>query len=87
MTAPKPLRKTILDPATGKKQTGTLMDVVKAEEPFVKLFLANGVSIQIKPSISEVLLLDEPGQDGKPAYNFTINMALNVLDPNDEEGN
>lgn len=84
MTAPKPLRKTIIDSTTGRKQTGSLMDVVKAEEPFVRLLLANGVSIQIKPSITEVLLLDELGKDGKPVYNFTIGMAVNVLDPNDE---
>jgi len=72
------IRKTVIDPASGKEQTGTVIDIVSANEPMVSLKLSNGTEIRIKHSITEVVLLDEKDPNGEPVYNFSANMNIQV---------
>ncbi|MCY4326864.1 MAG: hypothetical protein OXC53_04690 [Rhodobacteraceae bacterium] len=76
-----PIKKTIPNPATGKKQTGTVMDIVSSSEPMMALKLANGTEFRIKNSITEVLLLDEKDPNGEPIYTFSAQMNVQVYPP------
>ena len=76
-----PIRKTVIDHVTKKKQAGTVVDIVSANEPMMALELADGTKLRIKNSITEVLLLDEKDQRGEPIYNFSAQMNVQVYPP------
>ncbi|MCY4238205.1 MAG: hypothetical protein OXC54_10205 [Rhodospirillaceae bacterium] len=76
-----PIRKTVNDPVTNKEQTGTVVDIVSANEPMMALKLADGTELRIKNSIMEVLLLDEKDRNGEPIYNFSAQMNVQVYPP------
>ena len=63
---------------TGEESEGTLMKIVEAEEPFSRIVLDNGTEIEAKMATSQVVLLDNPGPDGKPQYNITSHMIMNI---------
>lgn len=63
---------------TGEESEGTLMEIVEAKEPFSRIVLANGTEIEAKMVTSQVVLLDNPGPDGKPQYNITSHMIMNI---------
>jgi len=84
-TAIMPMKKTFKDPLTGEEQTGTVVDIVSANEPMIALELANGTELRIKNSITEVLLLDEKDQNGGPIYNFSAQMNVQVYPPEKAE--
>ncbi len=74
------IRKTIVNPDTQKKQTGTVIDIVSANEPMISLTLSDGTVLRIKNSITEVLLLDNEGKDqnGDPIYQLSAQMNIQV---------
>jgi len=76
-----PIRKTVTDPVTKKKQTGTVMDIVSASEPMTALELAAGTKLRIKNSITEVLLLDKKDPNGETVYNISAQMNVQVYQP------
>ncbi len=78
------IRRKVLDPITGKERDGTVIEVTAAQEPSSKLTLENGTIITIKHTITEIVLLDQKGPDGKPIYNFTANATVNIY-PSDND--
>ena len=75
------IRKNVPHPETGKPQPGTVVDVVEAKEPTTHLKLADGTIIRLRLVIVEAVRLDDPGPDGKTAYNFTTQMVVKIHHP------
>ena len=74
----KTRRVKVKDARTGKIVEGTVVDIVETKEPFSHVELADGAEIRIRLAVSEVIRLDTPDKDGKPQYNVTSQMIMNV---------
>ena len=63
---------------TGEESEGTLMEIVETKEPFTRIVLGNGTEIEARMATTQIVMLDEPGPDGKPQYNITSQMIVIV---------
>ncbi len=79
-----PIRKTVDGP--DGQQGATVMDIVLANEPITSLRLKDGTEIRIKYSATEVLKLDDTDEDGKPIYNFSGNMNVQIYPAGETQG-
>ena len=77
-------RRTRSHPQTKKQQSGTVLEIVESSEPLMRLKLEDGTLIRLKVSVLEIMLMDDPGQDGKPAYDLNVNVAANIVPPEDQ---
>ena len=78
------IRKTRTDPATGKTQAGTLLEIVEAVEPVTRLTLEDGTIIRVRLTVTEVMRLDEPDPQGKPTYGMDNQIAITIIPPEDQ---
>ena len=74
----RPKRVKTRNSITGEESEGTLMEIVETKEPFTRIVLANGTEIEARIVTAQVIMLDEPGPDGKPQYNITSQIIMNV---------
>jgi hypothetical protein len=65
-------------------QNGTVLDVVESSEPMARLKLEDGTLVRIKISVIEVMRMDEPGADGKPAYDINASLAATFVSPEEQ---
>ena len=77
-------RKSSSNPQTGEPATGTVLDVVESIEPMIRLKLEDGTLVRMKISVIEVMRMDEPGADGKPAYNLNAQINAIFVPPEDQ---
>ena len=77
-------RKTRPHPQTGEKQSGTVLEVVESSEPLIRLKLEDGTLVRLKVSVLEIMLMDNPGPDGKPHYDINASLAANIIPPGDQ---
>ena len=77
------IRRSFVDPQTGQQKWGTSIEIADAREPVTQIVLADGAVARLKLVVLEVLLMDEPGADGKPAYNFNTQLVANIHQPED----
>ncbi len=80
------IRTKVRDEETGQEKDGTVVQIVSAKEPFQEIELEDGTVIRIRQTVTEAVRLDEPGPDGGPSYNFSMNATVNVYPP-DSAGN
>lgn len=59
-------------------QEGTVQEIVEVKEPFSRIVLSNGTEIEARLATSQVVLLDEPDQNGMPQYTVTSQMIVNI---------
>ena len=58
------------------------VEVVKVDEPFMRVDLADGTKISVRNTIARVVRLkNQWSKDGSPIYTITFNATVNV-DPN-----
>ena len=77
-------RKSSVNPQTGEASSGTVLDVVEAIEPMIRLKLEDGTLVRMKISVIEVMRMDKPGADGKPEYNLNAQMNATFVPPEDQ---
>lgn len=77
-------RKTRPHPQTGQQQKGTVLEIVDSTEPVTRLKLEDGTLVRLKISVVEIMLMDDPGPDGKPAYELNANLAANFVSPGEQ---
>ena len=77
-------RKSAPHPQTGEPQNGTVLDILEASEPTIRLRLEDGTLVRIKVSVHEVMRMDEPGSDGKPAFSVNANLTATFVPPEDQ---
>jgi hypothetical protein len=78
------IRKAIVNQETGEKQTGTVLEIVDAKEPTTQVTLEDGTIIRFRMTVAEILRLDEPGPDGKPAYQFNTQVTTIIHHPEEQ---
>ncbi len=74
-------RKSRPHPQTGELQNGTVLEVVDSSEPMIRLKLEDGTLVRMKISIIEIMRMDEPGTDGKTAYDINASLAATFVSP------
>ena len=72
-------RKSRPHPETGESQSGTVLEIVDSSEPMIRLKLEDGTLVRMKVSVIEVMRMDEPGADGKTAYNVNANLSATFV--------
>ena len=77
-------RKSSPNPQTGESDIGTVLDVVESIEPMIRLKLEDGTLVRIKISVIEVMRMDKPNADGKPAYSLNAQMNATFVPPEDQ---
>ena len=77
-------RRKYTDPTTGQSGIGSVLDIVESSEPVARLKLEDGTRVRIKVSIIEIMKRDEPGPDGKPAYDINAQLTANFVLPEDQ---
>ena len=77
-------RKTRPHPQTGEQQSGTVLEVVESREPLSRLKLEDGTLVQLKVSVLEVMLMDDPDPDGKPRYDINASLTANFVPPGEQ---
>ncbi len=77
-------RKKRAHPQTGAMERGTVLDVVESSEPVTRLKLEDGTLVRLKISVIEIMRMDEPGADGKPAYELNANLTANFVSPEEQ---
>ena len=77
-------RKTRPHPQTGEQQSGTILEIVESSEPLTRLKLEDGTLVQLKVSVLEIILMDDPGPDGKPRYDINASLAANIVPPGEQ---
>ena len=50
----------------------------------MRLKLEDGTMIRLKVSVLEIMLMDDPGPDGKPHYDINATLAANIAPPEDQ---
>ena len=77
------IKKRVSDPQNpANKIFGTVVKVVKAEEPHSYVHLEDGTVLTSKNSILEVIRIDDRWDDhGQPIYNITQSASLIVTAP------
>ena len=75
------IRKRILVPNIDEPKWGTSIEITDAREPVSQITLADGAVARLKLVVLEVLLLDDPGPDGKPSYHFNTQLVANIHHP------
>ena len=51
-----------------EKKLGESVKIIKQDEPWSEYSLEDGTIIRIKQTMLQIVKLDEPGPDGRPAY-------------------
>ena len=59
------------------------MDVADADEPTGSFKLTDGTLIKVRLVMSEVIKFDELGPDGRPQFNFNVQVVTNVHLPDE----
>ena len=77
-------RKTRSHPLTGEQQKGTVLEIVDSTEPVTRLKLEDGTLVRLKISVVEIMLMDDPGPDGKPAYELNASLSANFVPPEEQ---
>ena len=77
-------RKTRPHPQTGEQQSGTVLEIAESSEPVTRLKLEDGTLVRLKISVVEIMLMDDPGPDGKPAYELNASLAANFVPPGEQ---
>lgn len=77
-------RKNRPQPQTGEMQSGTVLDIVESSEPVARLKLEDGTLVRLKISVIEVMRMDQPGANGKPAYELNANLTANFVPPEEQ---
>ena len=77
-------RKTRPHPQTGEQQNGTVLEIVESSEPVMRLKLEDGTLVRLKMSVVEIILMDDPGPNGKPAYEVNANLAAIFVPPGEQ---
>ncbi|MCY4149584.1 MAG: hypothetical protein OXF73_09625 [Gammaproteobacteria bacterium] len=70
---------------TGEPETGTVLDIVEASEPVIRLRLEDGTLVRIKQSILEVMRMDRKNEKGEDVYNFEGSMTIRVIPVEEQE--
>ena len=78
-------RKNFPHPETGDLQAGTVLEIVEAHEPIIRLTLEDGTLVRIKVAINEIARLDQFLPDGKPNFVVNANLNANFIPPEDQE--
>ena len=60
------------------------MEIVESSEPLIRLKLEDGTLVRLKVSVLEIMLMDDPGPDGKQAYDINASLAANVVPPGEQ---
>ena len=77
-------RKTRPHPQTGEQQSGTVLEIVESSEPLTRLKLEDGTLVRLKVSVLEIILMDDPGTDGKAHYDINASLAANIIPPGEQ---
>ena len=78
-------RKNFPHPETKDLQAGTVLEIVEAHEPMIRLTLEDGTLVRVKVSVNEIARLDQLLPDGKPNFIVNANLAANFIPPEDQE--
>ena len=83
MVESRSVMKRVPDPDDPTRLTdGTVVKIVKAEEPFAYVHLDDGTIVSTKMTILEAIRIDGRwDQQGQPIYSFTQNVSLTVAAP------
>ncbi len=74
-----PFRKNVINPLTGKQETGTELDIVKSNQSVIELELEDGTLMRIKQSIIGVVRLDNKNEKGEDVYDIDGNIKIDII--------
>ena len=77
------IRKSITDPSTGKQRLGTVVEVEEEEAPTSHFKLVDGTIIKVRLVLAEVIKFDDLGTDGRPQFNFNVQVVSNIHLPDE----
>jgi hypothetical protein len=61
------------------QETGTLVNVVKTDEPWSEYVLEDGTKLRMKQTVINVVRLDDKDDNGNPMYSIQSQQTLFVI--------
>jgi len=62
-----------------EKSSGQLVNIVDQKEPWSEYYLEDGTTIRSRNIVLQIIKMDEPGPDGKPAYSMQVQQNMVVI--------
>jgi len=78
-------KKTIINQQTGKKETGTVLEIVEARQPIIHLTLEDGNLVKVKSSILEIMRLEQKNEKGEYQYRVDGDMRIEFSHNEEQE--
>lgn len=77
-------RKRKSHPITGEIQSGTVLEIVEANEPVIRLTLEDGTLVRVKVSIVEIMRMDNKNENGGLNYDINANLTASFIPPDEQ---